>query len=601
MANIKLFGNTKIQGKTLFALSEPAPVPTYSITKNKTTVLEGSSVIFTLNTTNVANGTVLPYTITGISASDVTSGSLTGNFTVSNNTATTTIEMAADQANEGVETATLTLNNAAASGFVLVNDSFTNEYFEFEVIGDNTAEGSNVNILLIAQNVSDGAIIPYTISGVTSEDINGASLTGNFTLGYNEDAGRYDGFFSLSFAPDLITEGNETLTISLDNRLVTHSFQIIDSFTSAPPSYTITANKASVNEGETIQFTINTTNVLRNTLIPFTITGISRNDLEDFYYQIDGSSNISIGLNGVAYLFLKMNSDSLTEGTENMVLTLGNNLASLTIPVNDTSKQITIPSDKIGLLGWFDSNESQNVINTIGITDNNATITTTGFPTNASLNKATDGNGNVGYANIIDGTAYGIAKINNAWKYVSIYYFSGDEDNGSFMGPFTEVTPSIVATGNTQYPWQATWPAGKTVVRNGVANDVVATNGQKIISWKNKVTGKQAALQNTLSLQPVLSSDGILFNNNYFLYFFSFLGVTLIFSLCYKSMNNFLLILLLILGNPQLEIYHKYYEPMLLIMFFTLFNINIDNQLLKKRIPILYTFSFLFLIANLMR
>ncbi len=75
----------------------------------------------------------------------------------------------------------------------------------------------------------------------------------------------------------------------------------------------------------------------------------------------------------------------------------------------------------------------------------------------------------------------------------------------------------------------------------------------------------------------------------------------LIFNLCYKSRNNFLIILLLILGNPQLEIYHKYYDPMLLIMFFTLFNINFDNQLLKKRIPILYTFNFLFLIANLMR
>ena len=73
------------------------------------------------------------------------------------------------------------------------------------------------------------------------------------------------------------------------------------------------------------------------------------------------------------------------------------------------------------------------------------------------------------------------------------------------------------------------------------------------------------------------------------------------FSWCYNSRYNFLLILLLILGNPQLEIYHKYYEPMLLIMFFTNFNINFDNQLLKKRIHILYTFSFLFLIANLMR
>jgi hypothetical protein len=95
--------------------------------------------------------------------------------------------------------------------------------------------------------------------------------------------------------------------------------------------------------------------------------------------------------------------------------------------------------------------------------------------------------------------------------------------------------------------------------------------------------------------------SNILFDNNYFLYFFSFLGLMLMFSLCYNNRYNFLLILLLILGNPQLEIYHKYYEPMLLIMFFTIFNINFDNQLLKKRIPILYTFSFLFLIANLMR
>jgi hypothetical protein len=71
--------------------------------------------------------------------------------------------------------------------------------------------------------------------------------------------------------------------------------------------------------------------------------------------------------------------------------------------------------------------------------------------------------------------------------------------------------------------------------------------------------------------------------------------------LCYKNINNFFLIFLVILGNPQLEIYHKYYEPMLFIMFFTLFNINLDKNLLKKRIIIFYIFSFLFLIANLIR
>lgn len=95
--------------------------------------------------------------------------------------------------------------------------------------------------------------------------------------------------------------------------------------------------------------------------------------------------------------------------------------------------------------------------------------------------------------------------------------------------------------------------------------------------------------------------SNILFNNNYFLYLFSFLGVLLLFNLCYKKINNFVLIFLIILGNPQLEIYHKYYDPMLLVMFFTLFNINIDSYLLKKRIIIFYAFSFFFLIANFMR
>jgi hypothetical protein len=121
MANIKLFGNTKIQGKAFFNLSDPEP--TYSIEKSVSSVDEGASVTFTLTTTNVANGTSVPYTITGISAADITSGSLTGNFTVNNNSATVTITATADQLTEGAETATLTLDNVADFDSVTVNDT----------------------------------------------------------------------------------------------------------------------------------------------------------------------------------------------------------------------------------------------------------------------------------------------------------------------------------------------------------------------------------------------------------------------------------------------------------------------------------------------
>ena len=123
MANlIKISGgsNANIQGKALF---NAAVTPTYNIGRSLSAVNEGSSVTFTLSTTNVSNGTVLPYTISGISANDVTTGSLTGTFTVNSGLATATITMSADQLTEGAETATLTLNNAAASNFVVVNDT----------------------------------------------------------------------------------------------------------------------------------------------------------------------------------------------------------------------------------------------------------------------------------------------------------------------------------------------------------------------------------------------------------------------------------------------------------------------------------------------
>jgi hypothetical protein len=116
---IKIQGNVNFQGKTILG----TVTPTYAIGRSLSAVNEGSSVVFTLSTTNVANGTVLPYTISGISSTDVTTGSLTGSFTVSNNLATATITLSADRLTEGAETATLTLNNAAASNFVVVNDT----------------------------------------------------------------------------------------------------------------------------------------------------------------------------------------------------------------------------------------------------------------------------------------------------------------------------------------------------------------------------------------------------------------------------------------------------------------------------------------------
>jgi hypothetical protein len=99
----------------------------------------------------------------------------------------------------------------------------------------------------------------------------------------------------------------------------------------------------------------------------------------------------------------------------------------------------------------------------------------------------------------------------------------------------------------------------------------------------------------------IFKASNIIFSNNYLFYVFSLIGLLLICHLSYKNINNFLLIFLIFLNNPQLEVYHKYYDPMLLILFFTLFNLNIKKFLLEKKIFILYFFNGLFLFLNFLR
>jgi len=87
---------------------------TYAISSSLTSVNEGSSVTFTIDTKNIEWGKTVSYTLTGISQSDLSSGSLTGTATVNQNgvdgRATVTVNLANDQITEGAETLTLTVS-----------------------------------------------------------------------------------------------------------------------------------------------------------------------------------------------------------------------------------------------------------------------------------------------------------------------------------------------------------------------------------------------------------------------------------------------------------------------------------------------------------
>ena len=89
--------------------------------------------------------------------------------------------------------------------------------------------------------------------------------------------------------------------------------------------------------------------------------------------------------------------------------------------------------------------------------------------------------------------------------------------------------------------------------------------------------------------------------NNILFFILCFVSILIIINLNNSKFENILLLILILLSNPQITVYHKYYDPFLLIIFFTLFNFNINlpkiNLKLNSYIIYLFFISFL-LISN---
>lgn len=82
------------------------------------------------------------------------------------------------------------------------------------------------------------------------------------------------------------------------------------------------------------------------------------------------------------------------------------------------------------------------------------------------------------------------------------------------------------------------------------------------------------------------------FENNYLFYLVSFVSLFWLYYLSSISKKNFFLILIIIISNVQNTIYHKYYEPLILILVFLLFqNLKFDN-FFSKKINLLYLYIF---------
>ncbi len=99
--------------------------------------------------------------------------------------------------------------------------------------------------------------------------------------------------------------------------------------------------------------------------------------------------------------------------------------------------------------------------------------------------------------------------------------------------------------------------------------------------------------------------SSLIFKNNILFYLIFFISLLIFIKLFDYNFNNFLLLfILLICYNLQFTIYIKYYDPLLFILYFSLFEFKIVESFLKKsnflyRIYFFcFTIYFIFLIKD---
>ena len=233
-----------LDGKTtvanvLFNDTSQTPAITYNLTSNLSNVNEGDTFRITLTTGNVDPGATLDYTVTGVTAADLTTGSLTGSFVVGT-TDYFDFTLAEDTTTEGVESFNIQLNNGQATAQVQIADTSQAAAVSSYSLGRSVAavnEGGTFTITLTTENVANGTSLPYTITGVTSSDINGAALTGDFIVGSQETV-------NVTVSSDLTTEGSEIFQLALDNGEATVGVTINDTSITPGNNYMITVGNA---------------------------------------------------------------------------------------------------------------------------------------------------------------------------------------------------------------------------------------------------------------------------------------------------------------------------------------------------------------------
>jgi hypothetical protein len=346
-----------ITSQTLAGIATPLEAAYNSLAFTRRSYNEGNTMIATLRTRNIPNGTTVNYTVTGMTIGDLSAGSLTGTLIISGNSAFATWTLSNDTLTEGTDTFTLTLAGIDSIGTVTgsLSDSVS-------VIDTSNTQGitpwldNNDSIITVRSIISPIAmqingvfatnpLVPIIIQGRTSGAqttiTNIAANTGSIL--------------------EIDDDGNSTSFV------VDEELNLVSAI-----SYTVTPAANNVNEGSTLIFLVNTILVPDTTTLYWTVqTGAADFSITSGSFGISGDSgNFTVS----------PTADFATEGAETFTVSIRTD--SISGPVVATSSEITINDTSVPTYDTFVLDAaSYDEGDTVTVS-----ITSTNIPQNTTVN-----------------------------------------------------------------------------------------------------------------------------------------------------------------------------------------------------------------------
>lgn len=196
----------------------------------------------------------------------------------------------------------------------------------------SVSEGSSLQFTVNTTSIPTGTVLYYNLSSSsTATTADFTSYSGSFTINSNT------GTFTVTLATDLTVESEvfymDVKTASISGTIVATSPQI--SIVDTSPTYSLSPASSSVNEGDSLIFTVTTTNVANNTVLYFNLNASSTATTADFSVY---SGSCTITSNSSTFSVTVARGDVV----ENEYFYMDLKTGSITGTIVATSSQVTI-------------------------------------------------------------------------------------------------------------------------------------------------------------------------------------------------------------------------------------------------------------------